>query len=113
MERLNRMAYNRLKPPYSPGTHLTGRAPERGTPAAGPCVGSLLPGSRLCRSTLLCGRTLSFILGLDDQPQRNTPHKWTKYSNPFYPIQPPRPESWCISPNGRKNQLTFILNLLT
>ena len=25
------------------------------------------------------------------------PHKWTKYSNSFYPIQPPRPQSWCIS----------------
>ena len=35
LERLNRMAYNRSEPPYSPGTHLKHRGREEATPAGG------------------------------------------------------------------------------
>ena len=35
LERLNRMAYSRSEPPYSPGTHLKHRGREEATPAGG------------------------------------------------------------------------------
>ena len=80
MERLNRMVYNRIEPPYSSGTHLTCLGPERGTLAGGTLC--MVPPAGVVCMVPPAGVERQHAVHHPGRPATEKyPHKWTKYSN--------------------------------